>query len=48
MYILALCSVCCVCVREVGEGERERGRLGTFNGHNVAVWCVDVNCILLY
>lgn len=21
-------------------------RLGTYNGHGGAVWCVDVNCIL--
>jgi WD40 repeat protein len=22
-------------------------RLGSFKGHNGAVWCIDVNCILL-
>ena len=23
-------------------------RLGTYNGHGGAVWCIDVNCILLF
>ena len=23
-------------------------RLGTFDGHNGAVWCIDVNCILSF